>query len=72
MTMAEIKLQRLPDRTPVKLTVTLSADLNQALKEYADLYERTYGVAEPVVDLVPYMLEAFLGADKTFARMVRR
>ncbi len=70
--MAEIKLQRLPDRTPVKLTVTLSADLNQALKEYADLYERTYGVAEPVVDLVPYMLEAFLGADKTFARMVRR
>lgn len=70
--MPEIKLPKLPDRTPVKLTVTLGADLNQALRDYADLYERTYGVAETVVDLVPFMLEAFLTGDKTFAREGKR
>jgi hypothetical protein len=39
--MAELKLARLPDRTRIKLTVTLGAELHQALKEYADLYQAT-------------------------------
>lgn len=42
--MAELKLAKLPDRTPVKLMVTVGAELNQALKEYADLYQVTYEV----------------------------
>ena len=70
--MPELKLPKLPDRTPVKLTITLGADLNQSLKDYADLYQRTYGSAESVVDLVPYILEAFLAADKSFAKDGRR
>ena len=64
----DLKLPKLPDRTPVKLTITLGADLNQALKDYADLYQRTYGTAETVVDLVPFILEAFLAGDKAFSR----
>ncbi|MDC7682131.1 DUF2274 domain-containing protein [Asticcacaulis sp. BYS171W] len=64
--MAELKLPRLPDRTPVKLTVTLGAELNQALKDYADLYQTTYGSPESVVELIPFMLEAFLASDKNF------
>ena len=70
--MNEIKLPKLPDRTPVKLTITLGADLSQSLKDYADLYEKAYGVNEQVVDLVPFMLEAFLASDKGFARAGRR
>ena len=70
--MAELKLPRLPDRTPVKLTITVGAELNQMLKEYADLYQATYGVAESVVDLIPYMVEAFLQNDKGFVRSGRR
>lgn len=70
--MAELKLPRLPDRTPVKLTITVGAELNQALKEYADLYQAAYGVSEQVTDLVPYMLEAFLQSDKGFTRNSRR
>lgn len=70
--MSEIKLPKLPDRTPVKLIITLGADLNQALKDYADLYEKAYGSAESVSDLVPYILEAFLAADKSFIRATRR
>lgn len=70
--MAELKLAKLPDRTPVKLTITLGADLNQALKDYAGIYQATYGVSEQVVDLIPFMLDAFLQSDKGFARNGKR
>ncbi|MCA1936917.1 MAG: DUF2274 domain-containing protein [Asticcacaulis sp.] len=32
------------------------------------LYAAAYGATEPVVDLIPYMLEAFLQSDKGFKR----
>ena len=38
-----LKLPRLPDRTPVRLTVTLDAPLNADLKNYAALYEAPMG-----------------------------
>lgn len=70
--MAELKLPKLPDRTPIKLTVTLGAELHQTLKEYAELYQSTYGVSEQVVDLIPFMLEAFVSSDKGFAKGAKR
>lgn len=70
--MPELKLARLPDRTPVKLTITLGAELHQTLKDYADLYQATYGVWEQVVDLIPFMLETFLQSDKGFNRNGRK
>jgi len=66
--MADIKLPQLPDRTPVKLTISIMPDLLQALNEYAALYAKTYGRDEPVVELIPAMLVAFLESDKSFAR----
>lgn len=63
-----LKLARLPDRTPVKITVAVSPDLNQALRDYAALYRATYGEAESVADLIPFMLEAFLDGDRAFGR----
>jgi len=68
----ELKLAKLPDRTPVKLTVTVGAELHQALKDYADLYQSAYGTAEQVVDLIPFMLEAFLQSDKSFVKSARK
>ena len=41
--MAELKLPQLPDRTPVKVSISLMPDLHQALNEYAMLYATTYG-----------------------------
>ena len=72
--MAEIKLQRLPDRTPVKLTVTLSPELNSALVDYAAVYATAYGREEPVAELVPAILASFLEGDRAFqaARRQRR
>lgn len=66
--MADLKLAKLPDRTPIKLTIVVGAELNAALKAYAERYVQTYGVEEQVIDLIPYMLEGFLKSDKGFSR----
>ncbi len=66
--MAELKLARLPDRTLVKLTISLPTDLNQALAAYAALYGEVYGERESVGDLVPFMLRSFLESDRAFAK----
>ena len=66
--MAGIKLGKLPDRTPVKLTISVPPDLRNALDDYAALYRETYGEEEPVVALIPQMLAAFLASDRGFAK----
>jgi hypothetical protein len=66
--MSELKLAKLPDRTPVKLTINITPDLNQALCDYALLYREAYGQAETVADLIPYMLRGFLEGDRAFAK----
>ena len=66
--MTDLKLARLPDRTTVKITITLKPDLASMLKDYAEVYRREYGQKEPVEQLVPYMIEAFLKADRAFVK----
>ena len=66
--MSELKLGKLPDRTPVKITIALHPDLNQALRDYAAIYRAKYGEAESVADLIPFMLGAFLESDRGFAK----
>lgn len=66
--MAELKLAKLPDRTPVKLAITVTPDLLNALRDYAAIYAQTYGTEEPVADLIPAMLAAFLESDRNFIR----
>ena len=63
-----LKLAQLPDRIPVKLTITLQPDLKKALDDYASMYSKTYGADEPVAELVPFMLENFLKADAGFKK----
>ena len=66
--MARIRLQALPDRTPIKLTVYLTPTQLDALQAYARLYAETYGREESVADLIPAMLAAFLASDRAFVR----
>jgi hypothetical protein len=68
--MTDLKLPKLPDRTPVKLTIGLLPDLNQRLSQYADAYEATYGQREAIADLIPHMLASFLDTDRGFARFL--
>nr|WP_294814780.1 DUF2274 domain-containing protein [uncultured Sphingomonas sp.] len=69
--MADLKLPRLPDRTPVKLTISISPEVHHALNAYADAYETAYGQREAIADLIPYMLVSFLEGDRAFHRRRR-
>jgi hypothetical protein len=66
--MAELKLPQLPDRNPVKLSISVLPDLHQSLVEYAAIYAQAYGREEPVTELIPAMLTAFLESDRAFVR----
>lgn len=63
-----LKLARLPDRTPVKIAITVTPDLAHALADYVALYNRAYADKAEVTDLIPAMLESFLASDRAFAK----
>ena len=63
-----MKLPKLPDRNPVRITFSAMPDLNTALLDYAVAYKLAYGEAASVPDLIPAMLEGFLEGDREFAK----
>lgn len=67
--MADIRLRQLPERTPIKLTISLMPDLHARIGEYAAFYREQYGRDEPVAELIPAMLAAFLESDRAFMRL---
>lgn len=69
--MPELKLAKLPDRKPVKISITVNPHLNQKLGAYANAYRGAYGDEEKVSDLIPYMLEQFLEGDRQFKTIGR-
>lgn len=66
--MTDLKLPKLPDRTPIKLALVVMPELNDRLAAYAALYAKTYGAEEPVAELVPAMLGSFLDSDREFVK----
>jgi hypothetical protein len=68
MSMAAIKLGRIPDRTPVKISIAVPPELGQALSDYSDFYATSYGRTEPLGELIAAMLAAFLESDREFVR----
>lgn len=70
--MTSLKLARLPDRTPVKIGMAVMPELNDRMAAYAAAYAETYGIEEPVVELIPGMLSAFLDSDREFSKQRRR
>ena len=63
-----LRLEQLPDRTPVRMNLSVDPDLASALSDYAEIYRQTYGVEEKPEALIPTMLESFLGSDAGFKR----
>ncbi|OJT99466.1 MAG: transposase [Alphaproteobacteria bacterium 65-7] len=69
--MQELKLAKLPDRTPVRIPIIVSPVLNQKLAAYAGAYREAYGDEEKVSDLIPFMLEQFLDNDRQFKSIAK-
>ncbi len=63
-----LKLAKLPNRTPVKISVTFTPDIHDALTDYATLYEKSYGAKEKIEDIIPYIVSAYLATDNGFKR----
>lgn len=66
-----MRLPKLPERAPVKITINVSPALQQALSAYAEFYRAVYGEAEPVTELIPAMLQSFIDGDRDFLRRQR-
>ncbi len=66
-----LRLAKLPDRTPVRMNLSVDPDLAAALSDYAKIYSQTYGTTEKPETLIPAMLDSFLGSDAGFKRARR-
>lgn len=66
-----MKLGKLPERTPVKMSIVLAPSLAKRLRDYADFYAETYGSREEVAELIPFVLDAFLDSDADFRKAKR-
>lgn len=66
--MPDLKLGKLPDRAPVKIAFKASPELARMLRDYAAAYREAYGEDEPIEQLVPFILTAFLESDRGFAK----
>ncbi len=66
-----LKLDRLPERTPVKMPIQVSPTLHAELQDYAAVYAQAYGKEESVANLIPLMLETFLAGDTAFKKARR-
>ena len=64
----KLKLGPLPKATPIKLTITLSAELKSTLDRYAEVHAASTGETNDIERLIPYMLEAFVSSDRAFRR----
>lgn len=69
--MPDLRLGRLPNRTPAKLTLTLWNELDEQLKLYAELHSAQTGVEVSAADIAPQMLADYIEGDREFARIVK-
>lgn len=69
--MADLKLPPLPDRTPVRIMISVPPELSRDLAAYARLYHEAYGREVPLAELIPAILAAFLESDRAFAKARR-
>jgi hypothetical protein len=69
--MPDLKLAKLPDQTPVKLSIQITPALHQTLVAYAALYADAYKHEARVEELIPAMLVNFLSSDREFAKTQR-
>ncbi len=69
--MPALKLAKLPDRKPVRITIKIDPDLNRSLECYAEAYNAAYGEDERLAVLIPHILESFVASDRGFARSTK-
>lgn len=67
--MSVLKLPKLRETTPVKLSISLHPDLHQSLLQYAGVYMQVYDSEIKITELVPLMLATFVESDREFQKV---
>ena len=67
----KLRLGPLPKVQPVRITISVTAELKAILDQYADLHSQSTGEKNDVERLIPYMLEAFIAKDRGFRTAAR-
>ena len=66
--MAKLKLGPLPDDKPVRMTISLSAEIHRNLVDYAEIHARETGTTAEPAKLVAAMLDRFMATDRGFSK----
>ncbi|KPH69224.1 DUF2274 domain-containing protein [Novosphingobium sp. ST904] len=66
--MTTVRLAKLPDKKPIKITVQLPPELHGVLLDYAGAYAAAYGEEVPISELIAPILSAFLDGDRAFQK----
>ena len=69
---AKLRLGPLPRTDSVKVTISLSAELKQALDGYAAAHSQVHGEVVDAATLIPHMLQAFIARDRGFKAFARK
>jgi hypothetical protein len=63
-----IRLGKIPDETPVKVTIAVKPEIYSALQDYVRIYASEHGMNVKPEDLAPEMIAAFMKSDPAFKR----
>ena len=63
-----LRIGKLPDLTPVKMTIQVEPETHRMLEDYARIYAQNYGEEIAPATLVPSMLATFLASDNGFKK----
>ena len=67
----KLRIGKLPDLTPVKMTIQVDPELHKMLEDYARIYNESYKGSVGPAALVPSMLAGFLASDSGFKKARR-
>ena len=65
---ATLRIGKLPDLSPVKVTVSMDREVHEMLEDYARIYSESYGETVKPAELIPSMVAGFLSTDNGFKR----
>lgn len=63
-----LRIGKLPNLTPIKLTISLNREVYEMLEDYARVYGDSYGEAVKPAELIPFIIKGFLATDNGFKR----
>jgi len=63
-----LRIAKLPDLRPVRMTVSLDREVHEMLEDYARIYGESYGETVKPAELIPSMIAGFLATDIGFKR----